>query len=667
MSPISQPPRAALSRLFELYSRGSYAELEPLLAHWLSTCPRSPPLHHLAAATYLRRGRAAEAVQALQRALQITPGDASLLGLLGVALGRSGKHEQARAAFEESLEREPDNYETLVNAAAGAVAAGDAGRAEALAARALHVRPDGIEALFTLGNALLGARRTNDAVTVYRRVIALAPRLVDPYLNLGEALLRCGRHGEAAVALVRATDLRPDYAAAHLSLGRALHELGDTAGARRHFRAASDLDPGLAEAHSAYLFSLAHDAAVEPAQAYAEHLRIGELIEAPLRGRWPRHDNDRDPARPLRVGFVSADLREHPVANLLEPIWRAMRLLPHRIVAYANGTWNDAVQARLRALADEWVQVERLTDEALAERIRAGRIDILFDLSGHSAGHRLTVFARKPAPVQASWIGYPGTTGLSAIDYRLVRGLGERAAQMQGLFRERLVHLQARGFEPPPDSPPVAPLPAVSRGALTFASFNRASKLGPPVIALWSRVLAAVPGSRMLVGAVSDESLRRRLAEAFAAHGVDAGRLLFRPRVSLRDYLALHAEVDVALDSFPYSGGTTTLFSLWMGVPVLTLVGPTLAQQQSASSIRSLGLDDWVVATEEQFVCRAVAAAADLPALSALRSSLRGRLMRRQTGTLENTAREMDAVLRGMWRRWCDGRGPESFIVPPVE
>jgi predicted O-linked N-acetylglucosamine transferase (SPINDLY family) len=665
-APAAQPSSEALSTLFELFASGRHAELEPLLDDRLRTHPNSPPLLHLAAATYLMRGRAARAVQALQLALRISPGSATLLGLLGVALGRCEQHEQARAAFEASLAREADNYETLVNYAAGEVAAGDAARAETLAARALRVRPDGIEALFTLGNAQVGAGRVKEAVDTYRRAIALAPRRVDLYLNLGVALIRCGCHDDAVAALARAVALRPDYAAVHLNLGRALHELGESARARHHFRVASDLDQAMAEASSAYLFSLTHDATVAPERVFAEHLRIGELIEAPLRGRWPRHDNNRDLARPLRVGFVSADLREHPVANLIEPIWRAMRLLPHRILAYANGAWNDPVQARLRMLVDEWVQVDRLDDAALFERIRGDRIDILFDLSGHSAGHRLPVFARKPAPVQVTWIGYPGTTGLSAIDYRLVRVVGVQASQMQALFRERLVQLQVRGFEPPADSPPVGPLPAASRDYVTFASFNRPSKLAAPVIALWSRVLAAVPGSRMVVGAVSEEPLRRRLTEEFASHGVDAGRLSFRPRVGLREFLALHHEVDVALDSFPYSGGTTTMFALWMGVPVVTLVGPTMAQRQSASSIRWLGLDDWVAEDEEQFVRRAVAAAADLPALTALRSGLRGRLLQRHAESDEQTAREMDAALRGMWQRWCDGRGPEGFAVPPA-
>ena len=656
-----EPPREVLLSLVALYNAGRHVELESAALRASAQYPRSARPLQLIGASRLSRGLAAEAVEALRSALQRAPGDADCNNLLGVALSRGGHHQEARACFEASLARDGANYETLVNASASANAAADADGGRRYAMRALEVRPDGVEAMLNLGNALLAVGEVDRAIDLYRRAVSLAPGAADLHLNLGNALARHGRHGEAATAFRQSLALRPGYAPAHLNLGRALHELGDIQEAQQQFRAASDVDPGLLEAHSAYLFSLAHDAAVSPQEAYAEHLRIGRLLESPHRAAWREHLNDRDPERDLRVGFVSGDLHEHPVANLIEPIWRAMRRGRNRIHVYANGTWRDAVEARLKALAHEWLHVERMSDEQLSERVRSDRIDILFDLSGHTARNRLAVFARKPAPVQVTWLGYPGTTGLSAMDYRLRRGSESGIETLQALCSERIVRFGARTFEPPPDSPPVNPLPALRGGGLSFGSFNRPSKLGGGVIALWSRVLQALPQSRLLVAGVNEQALGERLQAQFAAHGIGSGRLQFRPRVAMREYLEMHHEVDIALDSFPYTGGTTTVFALWMGVPVLTLAGESMQQKQAAASIRSLGLADWVTTSEEAFVDRACRAAADLPALARIRDQLRPAAQQQMDRAAESAAVQFDQVLRRMWRRWCNRQPPEAF------
>ena len=660
---MGELPRAALVSLVELFKSNRHAELESAALRMAAQYPQSAGVRHLLAASRLSRGLNAEALEALRAAISLVPDDPGIHDLLGVTLSRLRRHEEARTHFEASLARSGESYETLVNAAASALAAGDAQGGQRFAERALAVRPNGVEAMLNLGNARVATGRADEAVDVYRRAIAHAPKVPDLYLNLGHALTGMGRHDEAAAALRQALALRPEYAAAHLNLGSALHELGDTRGAQRHFRAASDLDPGLSEAHSAYLFSLTHDAGVSPQHVFREHVRIGELMEAPHRGAWRAHENDRDPERDLRVGFVSGDLHEHPLANLIEPVWRAMQGGRNRIHVYANGTWRDAVEDRLRTLANDWVQVERMSDDELSERIRADRIDILFDLSGHTARNRLLVFARKPAPVQVTWLGYPGTTGLSAMDYRLVRGVEAKADAMQSLCTEKLVHRHARGFEPAAEAPPVNPLPALQRGWLTFGSFNRPSKLGEGVIALWSRALRALPDARLLIAGVNEKTVKERLEAAFVAHGVAAQRLEFRPRVAVREYLEMHHEVDIALDTFPYTGGTTTLYALWMGVPVLTLAGLSMQQNQAAVGLGAAGLSDWVTSDEDEFLGRACRAAADLQALARIRAGLRATMEQRFLGGGNEIAREMDAALRTMWRRWCAGQEPAGFVV----
>ena len=649
--------------LVQLFTIGRHADLEALAARLLQRYSGSARLLHLIGASRLSRNRHAEGRDALLRALELAPDDPHILNLLGVAEFRLGLQQDARLTFDRSLALDPDNYETLVNAGAHALAVGNTDRSRQLCERALMVRTDGVEAMLGLANALMGGGRAEEAVEVLRRAGQLAPDSPVIHMNLGFVLTNLSRPGQAVVSLRKAVSLRPDYAAAHLNLGRALHNLGETAEAQRHFRAASDLDPRLTEAHSAYLFSLAHDDRISPQQAFAEHIRIGDLIEKPYRGTWRTHENDRDSERDLQIGFVSGDLRDHPVANLIEPVWKAIKLGRNRVFAYSHGVSADAVALRLRSLADEWVQIERLSDEELCDRIRADKIDILFDLAGHTARNRLPAFARKPAPIQVSWIGYPGTTGLSAMDYRFARGMDSAETSLQSLFRERLVHFRFRGFSFSADAPVVGPLPASSTGYITFGSFNRPSKLGDATIALWSRVLLAIPDARMLIAGVGESLVRERLEAAFAVYGVAPQRLRFHPRVPMREYLALHNEVDIALDSFPYTGGTTTSHAIWMGVPALTLTGNTPQQHQSTAKLRAVGLTDWVTNTEDDFVRQAFRAAADLPALARLRADLRARAAHYFEGSTEQASRELEVALRTMWRRWCVRQEPAAFTV----
>jgi predicted O-linked N-acetylglucosamine transferase (SPINDLY family) len=581
-----------------------------------------------------------------------------------VQLGRQGRHAELERQALELSRQFPDAGPLWRLLGAAQLEQNKHEPAGESLRRASTLMPGDAPTFNLLGLALRRARRNAEAVEAHRRAIALDGTRPEYHANLANALLNLGSADEAMSAARQALALAPDDAQAHLSLARSLYELGETAAARQHYRAASDAAPAMIEASSAYLFCLAHDDSVTPEASFAEHVRIGDRIEAPLRQTWRPHDNDRDPERDLRIGFVSADLKEHPIAYLVEPVWRAMRTGRNRIIAYAHLFAEDAVSSRLRALTDDWVRIDQMRDEALCERIRADRIDILFDLSGHTTYNRLTAFARRPAPIQVSWFGYPGTTGLSAMDYRFVRGYDAEGDGLERKFREKLVRFRHRGFQPDLSAPPVNPLPALEGRPLTFGSFNRVGKIGDSVIALWSRVLRALPESRLLIAAAGEERLQERLRAAFAAQGVDPARLDFRPRVALAQYFALHHEVDIALDTFPYSGGTTTSHALWMGVPVLTLAGEGgLQQLQAASMLKMVAMDDWVTATEDAYVDQACRAAAHLPELALLRRELRGRMTDALQGSLETTARELDAAFRTMWRRWCAGAAPESFSV----
>ncbi len=654
---------ADLSALMQLYRQRRFADLETLGARLSSQHPNSARIWQWLGAGRLDQGRFEAARGALALAQERLPQDAVILNLLGLAYRRLGRNENANSVLEQALSLAPDNFDLLLNASANAVTLRDATAARRHAERALALQPENVDALRVLADAVAVGDDYFGAEALYRRAIALQPDAVDLYANLGDALTSTGRAADAVRELQSALDLQPDHVATRLSLGRALYQLGEVRAAVEHLRRASDLAPEMTNAHTAYLFCLSHDDSVSPQECFAEHVRIGNLIEARCRDARRPCENDRDPERALRIGFVSGDLRDHAVAYLIEPVWRAMRAGRHTIHAYSNYATEDHVSARLRALTDSWVRVDRLDDEALCERIRADRIDVLFDLSGHTVLNRLTAFARKPAPIQVSWIGYPATTGLSTIDYRFTRGMGAAVGQIEALFCEKLVRFRSRGFQPSPNAPAVNALPALTRGQVTFASFNRASKLNEGVIALWSRVLQALPDARLLIAAIDEARTQDRLRAAFAAHGIAADRLDLRMRVPMPQYLALHHEVDIALDTFPYSGGTTTSHAVWMGVPVLTRSGLHMQQNLSAASLKLLGLSDWIADSDDGFVARACEAVADLPALAALRQGLRERAASVFLGSTAATARELDTAFRIMWRRWCAGEPAESISL----
>jgi predicted O-linked N-acetylglucosamine transferase (SPINDLY family) len=654
------PNEAALQQMF---NAGRFAEVEAQARALQAEFPDSAALAHLLGATLLAQNRFEAAREALEQASEAIPGDARIHQLIGLALRRLRRNDQAREAFERSLRIAPDNVETLLNASANAVTLGDAADARRYAEQAMTLRPDDVNVLRVMADAAALGGSFEEAADLYRRGIGLDPNAVDLHVNLGDALTNLGRTDEAIAEIEHALALQPQHPQAHLCLGRAYYRLGETAAACEHFRSATELAPDMPEGHTAYLFCLMHDERVRPEHVFREHQRIGELIEAPLQSARRPHGNDRDPERPLNVGFVSADLRDHAVAYLIEPVWKAMRGGRHRIVAYASQRGEDDVSRRLRALTDDWVRVERLDDASLAERIRADGIDILFDLSGHTSGNRLPVFARKPAPVQVSWIGYPGTTGLTTMDYCFIRGLEDKLGAMEPWFTEKLVCFRYRGFEPEPTAPPVNALPALAGGRITFASFNRPSKIGDAAVDLWSRVLREIPDSTLMIGAAGEARTQQRLRALFEARGVDAQRLTFRARTSLTEYLAMHHEVDIALDSFPYSGGTTTSHALWMGVPVLTLGGSSLQQNQTSVILGMMQLYDWIAHDEDDFLRKAQAAVADLDALSRLRQMLRPAMAEAFQGASREVGREMEAALSAIWRRWCAGLAPASFTV----
>ena len=585
---------------------------------------------------------------------------------LGISLQAQGK--DAVPASRKATEFLPDDAEAHNNLGNALLTLGQVEGAVASYRRTLAIKPDLAEAHYNLGNSLRALGQDDNAVASYRRALEIKPDYLQAHNNLGNALRDLEQVDNAVASYRRALEIQPDYVQAHNNLGNALRDLGQGDNAVASYRRALEIKPDYADAHTNLLFSLSENTA-DAVTLFAEHCRYAEQFEAPHRANWSRHANSLDPERPLRIGFVSGDLRDHAVAYFIEPALVYLSSRPELTLhAYYNHNIDDSTTRRLREYFAQWSPISYLSDAALAEKIRADNIDILIDLSGHTAGNRLLTFARKPAPVQASWMGYPGTTGLQGMDYYLTDRVFLPQAQFASQFTEEFVYLPAyASFLPAKDAPAVNALPALSNGHVTFGSFNRRSKINPSVIALWSQLLRALPDSRMLLAAMPEGGKYDTLIDRFAQEGIARERLSFHANCGMDAYLELHHQVDICLDTFPYNGGTMTLHALWMGVPTLTLVGSTAAGRAGASILDHAGLETFVANDAAEFVRKGMSWGGNLAALSDIRTGLRVRFAQSAMGQPELVAEAMQRALRIMWQRWCAGLPAASFEVTPQD
>lgn len=606
-------------------------------------------------ATALRQheaGGLAEAETLYRRILALDPQHLGALVMLAAIAHQTGHNAEALALVDHAARFAADQPSVQYGRAVALYGLGRIDEAGAAYERAIELKPDYLEALHNLAALHQNAGRNSQAIQLYRRVLAVNPAFIDAHNNLGVALRDESRFAEAQRSFETALQLNPASAEAHNNLGVVLKAQGRLDAAIEHYRRALALKPDYIGAHSNILTSLNYGS--EDEAGLAAHQEWDQCHGQPRAPAVSACAEDRDPDRRLRVGYVSADFREHSVAYFFEPLLANHDPDAVETYCYANVLKPDAVTRRLQGQARHWRPVEHLAEAGIADRIRADRIDILVDLSGHSSGHLLTVFARKPAPIQATWLGYPNTTGLKTMDWRLTDRVADPPGASEQHHAERLAYLP-QGFlcyRPPTVAPPVGPLPALAGGFVTFGSFNNLAKVTPSVAAVWAGLLRQVPNSRLMLksGAFADAVTRRRYAGLFAAAGIAAQRLDFLPQNAAADlHLAQYHRIDVALDPFPYNGTTTSCEALWMGVPVLTLAGRRHAGRVGASLLTGLGLNRFIAQDDADYVARAAALAGDLPALAALRAGLRSRLAASALCDGPGFARDMEAVYRSLW------------------
>jgi predicted O-linked N-acetylglucosamine transferase (SPINDLY family) len=613
-SPVSLTPQQAYELGVRRLQAGNLTEAESLFRQALAQQPDHVDARFFLANLALRSGRFDEAITEYHHVLRLRPGDPETCNNLGNALVRQGHPGEAIEVLREAIRSRPDYAGAWSNLGRALEDLNHVDEAIEAYRNAIRARPHFGEAHFNLANALRSKEDVDGAMTEYREAVALRPTHAPTLSNLGNALKDAGRLDETIACYRQAWDVGADARAA----GNLLYAI---------------------QMHPDY----------DGRQIYEEHVRWNQRYAKPLAPASPSYPNDRMPDRSLRIGYVSPDFNAHPVGRFMLPILSHHDRRRVEVFCYANVRVQDDLTGLLRRYADSWRDTNALSDAELVERIREDRIDILVDLSLHTGRNRLLVFARKPAPVQATYLSYPGTSGLETMDYRLTDPRLDPADAPQ-LYSERSLRLP-RGywcFQPPGDAPPVAPPPALAAGHVTFGCMNQFCKISRPAWDLWCRILQAIPHSRLLL--LAPEGSSRELArQTVSMRGVDPSRLEFVSRAFLGEYLLRHRLIDIALDPFPFTGGTTTCDALWMGVPTVTLCGATAVSRGGTSILTTVGLPELVAESHDEYVEIASNLARDPARLSELRSSMRSRMLASPLMDAASFTGDLEVAYRTMW------------------
>jgi len=650
---------------------GDYEDAAVWITKALDAKPDFPEALSNLGVAFKERGRTEDAAESYRKAIALRPGYPEAHCNLGAVLKAQGRMEEAISSYRRAIELKPDYDQAHYNLGNALF---DLGRMDAAAQsyrKAVAVRPDYAEAHCNLGALLKEWGKLEDAAASCRKALDVNPDYAEAHNNLGGALQELGMLEDAVQCFRRAVDLKPDYTEAHNNLGSVFKDLGRAQDAMAKFRDALTLNPDLAKAHSNLLVTMPFLSQIDPEMVLAEARRAGAAFEAAAGApgedrQTTRHANDPDPDRVLRVGYLSPSLKTHVLAKNMEPVFKAHRRDRVSVHVYAHVPDPDEVTRKLEALADSWVFVHGLSDDQLAACITEDGIDILVDPMGHWAGNRLSVFARKPAPIQVSYLCQGMTTGLASMDYAIGDRWLNAGGAMQSFATEKVVELPS-GFEvkAPDRDLPVGAAPSVENGFVTFASFNNPAKISDESLRLWAGVLDRVAAARLLIkGKWLDRPEKRVvIASRLEQFGIPADRVDLLGFVPGPDHLDVHNRADIMLDTVPFAGGQTTIDALWMGVPVVTLIGKTVCGRYGYSHLNRIGYPELAARNEAEFVEIAVALAGDPDRLRHYRQTFRPAFLASPLLDASLHAAELEEAYRVMWRRWCEGLAPEAFAV----
>ena len=604
------------------------------------------------------RGDNDGAINHYRAALAIDPGLADAYNNLGNTLTEKDELDEAERLLHQAIRLNPAFSEAHNNLGLVFKRQHRPHDAERCFLEAIRLNTNNIEARANLGSLYQELERRDDAIAQFQEAIQRKPDFVEAWNSLGTAHQRQGNISEAIACYQRAIELKPEFADALNNLGNAHRHLGQADKALEFFRQALAVKPDFPDASSNLLFTYSHHVLLEPEALLEAHREWDRMHGAPGRAQRFRHSGKGDPGKRLRIGYVSPDFCRHAASYFFTPLLAAHHRDRVEIFCYANVAHPDNVTVYLQGLADHWCPTIGMTDQALASRIHDDGIDILVDLAGHTAGHRLGAFTYRPAPVQATYLGYCATTGLETMDYWITDAVIHPPATIERAV-ETIVRLPRCWvcYEASPEAPAVQPRPADT--PLTFGCFNDRTKVTPPVIALWSRILKALPDAQLFLKArqYADANIREWMAGQFSQHGVEADRLCIEPSSKMAEYLAAYHEVDIALDPFPRTGGVTTADALWMGVPVITLAGQRFIERHSASLLTAIGHADWIAASETEYEEKVLQLANEPETRRRLRQTQRDTIAASPLANADDLAQHIEQSFRTMWNKYLAGTG----------
>lgn len=647
-----------------LESLKRYDEAESTLKKAVELKPDYAEAHNNLGVVYKSNNKLSEAIDSYKQAIVLKPDYAEAYYNLGNAYQVINRLDEAIGQYDKALQLLPNYAEALNNKGFLLYRKGQLDDAEDLLKRSLAVFKDNPEALNNLGMTLCQKKKFAEAEEFIKQALSLKPEYPEAYCNLGIVYLNNNRLSDALQALQRSVDMKPDYGEGYFHLANVLLENGKVDKARECLQnALAPTQPVFATARSNLLFVMNYCHGVTQEEIYNESLKWAP-VQKGEEGTQYHFKNVVQKDRKLKIGYVSGDFREHSVAFFLEPVLQSHDRESFEIYCYSKVKNRDVFTERFQFLSHHWIDITGLSDEEVTERVREDRIDILVDLAGHTAENSLAAFAFKAAPLQVTWLGYPNTTGLAAMDYRFTDAIADPEGVDDRFYSEERVRLP-HGFlcfQPDEEFPPISPPPCTTKGHITFGSFNTLPKITHQVVKVWSMILKKVPGSRLILKARQFRfpETRGDFRRLFNEQGIDDSRIdMYSLTESRHEHLAMYNQVDICLDSFPYNGTTTTCEALWMGVPVITIAGEHHAGRVGASLMHQAGLEELVADSIEEYIDLAVRMAADAESLIEMRQIMReellgSKLMDRNlfTGSLEETYRQL-------WGQWCDAQGED--------
>lgn len=681
-----------------LYSAGAYPNALDCLEKANDLLGSNPELMANLSLVHHAMGNIEQAREILGQLVAVDPHNANLRSNYGVMLLESGRLNEAADQFRHALQIDPNSLNAAMNLANCWVKQNRLHDAEKIYTELLQCNGDNLDVLGNLGECYRRQCKWDESIKVLQRVVRARPNDLVPKLTLARTLVNLGRLEEAAERFACLTKEFPECAKAWHYLGKTLLSLGDVPGAETHIRRALAIDPDdhharctlgyvyiesdrrreaaecfeqvvrlkpeMSGAHESLLYLMSGDSNISPQRLFDEHVRWGERHTnvQPFMG----HTNRRDPNRKLRIGYASADLREHAVAAFFAPLLRLRDASQFEVYCYYESGVEDHVTAELKSHSDHWRVTLGYSDQQVAKQIMDDEIDILVDLAGHTTGNRLTALAYKPAPIQISWLGYPNTTGMNAIDYCLTCDVQNPVGEPT-LHTEELIRIPGGSFcfAPPKNAPDVSELPALRKGYVTLGSLHRPFKVSSKTHDLWAAALHACPNAKLLAfnTRFNDQS-KSELTNALIERGIDGDRIEIRNTYRGESYLETYREIDIGLDATPWAGGTTTMEALWMGIPVIGFYGNNRPSRGTAGIVHHLGKPDWIARTTEEYADLIGKLTADLPELERLRMSLR-EITRQTIADEQRFVTELEKAYRVAWKMWCCEQ--QANTVMPIE